>query len=126
MQILEDLVCSVYSYVDKTCPGAVADLELDSFSVPEKGFPRLSYAEAIDIAGKKSEDPIVFGDDIGTAAERAIGEEMGRHYFIVDWPSSIRPYYAMPYENEPEICKAFDMMHPQDGTLERCPACSSA
>lgn len=113
MQTLEDLIRSVYSFVDKTCSGAIADLELDSFAVPEKDFPRLSYTEAIEIAGKKIEDPIAFGDDIGTAAERAIGEEMGRHYFIVDWPSSIRPYYAMPYENEPELCKAFDMMHPR-------------
>ncbi|PKL60511.1 MAG: aspartate--tRNA(Asn) ligase [Methanomicrobiales archaeon HGW-Methanomicrobiales-4] len=113
MQTLEELVRSVYSFVDKTCAGPIADLELDSFSIPEKDFPRLPYQEAIEIASKKIEDPISFGDDIGTAAERAIGEEMGRHYFIVDWPSSIRPYYAMPYEDEPDICKAFDMMHPR-------------
>jgi aspartyl-tRNA synthetase len=113
MQILEDLVRSVYSFVDKRCAGAIADLELDSFSVPEKNFPRLPYHEAIDIAGGKVEDPVTYGDDINTAAERAIGEEMGGHYFITDWPSSIRPYYAMPYENEPDICKAFDMMHPR-------------
>lgn len=113
MQILEDLVRDVYSFVDKTCSQAIADLEIDTFSIPEKNFPRLGYAEAIEIASKGMEEPIAFGDDIGTAAERVIGEEMGRHYFIVDWPSSIRPYYAMPYENEPEICKAFDMMHPR-------------
>jgi len=113
MQILEDLVRDVYSFVDKTCSTALADLEIDSFAVPEKTFPRLSYQDAIDIAAKKMDEPIAFGDDISTAAEKVIGEEMGRHYFIVDWPSSIRPYYAMPYENEPEICKAFDMMHPR-------------
>jgi aspartyl-tRNA synthetase len=38
---------------------------------------------------------------------------MGGHYFIVDWPTEIRPYYAMPYENDPTICKAFDLMHPR-------------
>ena len=38
---------------------------------------------------------------------------MGEHYFITDWPTSIKPYYAMPYEDEPEICKAFDLMHPK-------------
>jgi aspartyl-tRNA synthetase len=38
---------------------------------------------------------------------------MGGHYFIVDWPSQIRPYYAMPCENDPSICKAFDLMHPR-------------
>lgn len=113
MQTLEDLVRDIYQFVDKTCSDAIADMGLDSFAVPEKGFPRLPYSEAIEIASAKCEEEIAYGDDIGTAAERAIGDEMGRMYFIVDWPSSIRPYYAMPYENDPEICKAFDMMHPR-------------
>jgi aspartyl-tRNA synthetase len=113
MNILEDLIRTVYQFVNTRCSEEIADLGLDSFSVPEKGFPRLPYSEAIEIASAKCEEPIVYGDDIGTAAERAIGEEMGQMYFIVDWPTSIRPYYAMPYENEPEICKAFDMMHPR-------------
>ncbi|HOJ97363.1 MAG TPA: aspartate--tRNA(Asn) ligase [Methanospirillum sp.] len=113
MQILEDLIRNIYQFVDNTCSDAIADMGLDSFAVPEKGFPRLPYSEAIEIAAAKSEEDIVYGDDIGTAAERAIGEEMGQMYFIVDWPTSIRPYYAMPYENDPEICKAFDMMHPR-------------
>lgn len=113
MQTLEDLVRNIYQFVDNTCSDAIADMGLDSFAVPDKGFPRLPYAEAIEIASSKCEEEISYGDDIGTAAERAIGEAMGQLYFIVDWPSSIRPYYAMPYENDPEICKAFDMMHPR-------------
>jgi len=49
----------------------------------------------------------------GPQAEKAIGEEMGGHYFIVDWPTAIKPYYAMPFEDDPSICKAFDLMHPR-------------
>ncbi|NLV28450.1 MAG: aspartate--tRNA(Asn) ligase [Methanomicrobiales archaeon] len=113
MQILEDLVRNIYQFVDSTCSDAIADMDLDMFTVPNKGFPRLPYAEAIEIAASKCDEDISYGDDIGTAAEKAIGEEMGQMYFIVDWPSSIRPYYAMPYEHDPEICKAFDMMHPR-------------
>ncbi|MDD1724738.1 MAG: aspartate--tRNA(Asn) ligase [Methanospirillum sp.] len=113
MQILEDLVRNVYQFVDKECSDALADMGIEGFNVPEKGFPRLPYSEAIEIASKKCEEPVSYGDDIGTAAERAIGDEMGQIYFITDWPSSIRPYYAMPYENDPGICKAFDMMHPK-------------
>ena len=58
-------------------------------------------------------EPIKYGDDISAAAEHAIGDEMGSHYFITDWPTEIRPYYAMPYEDDPSICKAFDLMHPR-------------
>ena len=36
---------------------------------------------------------------------------MGGLYFITDWPSEIRPFYTMPHEDNPEICKAFDLMY---------------
>jgi len=113
MRILEDVIVKTYEYVDKTCSDHLANMEITDFTVPKGPFPRLPYSEAIEIAKKKIEDPIKFGDDIGSAAERAIGAEMGGHYFIVDWPTEIRPYYAMPYENDPTICKAFDLMHPR-------------
>jgi len=113
MRILEKVVVRAYDSVNRLCSDQITNLELDSFGVPESPFPRLPYSEAIEIAKKKIGEPIKYGDDIGSAAERAIGEEMGGHYFIVDWPTAIRPYYAMPYENDPVICKAFDLMHPR-------------
>jgi nondiscriminating aspartyl-tRNA synthetase len=113
MRILEKLIVKTYEYVSATCEDHFANLEISDFAIPKTPFPRLPYAEAIEIAKKKIEDPIKYGDDINPAAERAIGAEMGGHYFIVDWPSDIRPYYAMPYDNDPSICKAFDLMHPR-------------
>ena len=113
MRILENLIVRTYEYVDRTCSIHLANIGVENFAIPKAPFPRLPYAEAIEIAAKKIEDPIKYGDDISPAAERAIGAEMGGHYFIVDWPSAIRPYYAMQYEDDPSICKAFDMMHPK-------------
>lgn len=113
MRILENLIVKTYEYVDKTCSVQLANIEVEDFAIPKAPFPRLPYSEAIGIAAKKIEDPITYGDDVSPAAERAIGAEMGGHYFIVDWPSEIRPYYAMQYEDDPSICKAFDMMHPR-------------
>ena len=113
MRILEDLMVKTYEYVNDTCSDQLANLELVDFGVPKAPFARLPYADAIEIAAKKIPDPIKYGDDISAAAEHAIGAEMGGHYFIVDWPTEIRPYYAMPYEDDPMICKAFDLMHPR-------------
>ena len=113
MRILEDLIVKTYEYVNATCGDYLANLEIADFAVPKAPFARLPYADAIAIAQKKIADPIKYGDDIGAAAEHAIGDEMGGHYFIVDWPTEIRPYYAMPYENDPSVCKAFDLMHPR-------------
>ncbi|MEN6395173.1 MAG: aspartate--tRNA(Asn) ligase [Methanoregula sp.] len=113
MKILEDLVVKTYEYVNRSCGDQLANLELNDFAVPKSPFTRLPYCEAIEIAKKKSSEPIKYGDDISAAAEHAIGDEMGAHYFITDWPTEIRPYYAMPYEDDPSICKAFDLMHPR-------------
>jgi aspartyl-tRNA synthetase len=111
MRILEDLIVHTYAHVKASCGDPLANLECTGFEVPTAPFPRLPYAEAIAIAQKKVDEPVRYGDDISPAAERAIGAEMGGHYFIVDWPTEIRPYYAMPYEDDPSICRAFDLMH---------------
>ncbi|NLA38219.1 MAG: aspartate--tRNA(Asn) ligase [Methanomicrobiales archaeon] len=112
MELLEDLIVYVYESVAGTCGDDLAELGI-SLSIPGKPFPRIRYEEAIEIANRTIEDKLSFGDDLTPAAERAIGSGIGQHYFIVDWPTDIRPYYAMPYPDRPELCKAFDMMHPR-------------
>jgi nondiscriminating aspartyl-tRNA synthetase len=113
MRILEDLIVKTYAYVNTKCSAQLANLEITDFPLPKAPFPRLPYTDAIEIAKKKLDEPIKYGDDISPSAERAIGAEMGGHYFITDWPSEIRPYYAMQYEDDPSVCKAFDLMHPR-------------
>jgi nondiscriminating aspartyl-tRNA synthetase len=112
MDLLERIVVEAYRGVADTCPYPLEQLGID-LEVPKAPFPRLTYGEAIDIASSLIDEDLAYGDDMGTAAEKALGQEMGEHYFITDWPTEIKPYYAMPYEDEPEICKAFDLMHPR-------------
>ncbi len=112
MDLLEDLIVHVYGYVAETCSEHLAEPGID-LAIPEKPFPRILYTEAIEIANRSLEEKLTFGDDLSPAAERAVGNEIGQHYFIIDWPTDIRPYYAMPYPDRPEICKAFDLMHPR-------------
>ncbi len=112
MGLLEDLVVECYRAAREQCPGPLSELGIDP-EVPKSPFPRLPYSEAIEIAAGKVDEQIRYGDDISTAAEKAIGEAMGSHYFIVEWPTSIKPYYAMPCEDDPSICNAFDLMHPR-------------
>ena len=112
MVLLEDLIVHVYEYVRENCADQLEELGIDLVA-PNKPFPRIPYTEAIEIANRTVEEKLTFGDDLSPAAERAIGDVIGQHYFIVDWPTDIRPYYAMPYPDRPEFCKAFDMMHPR-------------
>ena len=112
MKVLEETVSYAYRKVADTCSNELAVLGLNDFEVPATPFPKITYQEAIDIATAKGE-ALVFGDDLTTAAEKIVGDEMGTMYFITEWPSSTRPFYTMPFEDRPEVCRAFDMMHPR-------------
>jgi aspartyl-tRNA synthetase len=112
MELLEDLIISVYQRVAAGCRDPLSWLGID-LDIPTKPFPRLCYRDAIGIAARRTGEPLSFGDDFGASAEKALGEEMGVHYFIVDWPTAIKPYYAMPCGDNPELCRAFDLMHPR-------------
>lgn len=112
MKILEDVVVAAYDRVAATCDEHLARIGID-LEVPKSPFPGITYMEALEIASRGTGEDLTFGDDLGTAAEKAVGREMGVHYFIVDWPTEIKPYYAMPYDDDPAICRAFDLMHPR-------------
>lgn len=108
MVILEDLIEYVYQEISGSPFLEVLGVELD---IPKTPFKRITYTEAIDMIMEVEE--IEWGDDLSTQAEHALGEMIGEHYFIVDWPSEGKPFYALPYEDKSEICKGFDLMHPR-------------
>lgn len=112
MSVLENAVAYAYQYVKDHCAAELETLELTDFKVPTVPFPKITYKEAIEISTSGGE-PLAFGDDLTSPAERIIGEKMGTMYFITEWPTSTRPFYTMPFEGKPEVCRAFDMMHPR-------------
>ena len=63
MELLEKVMRSAYSAVEKNCQDEIESLGID-FEVPKKSFPRISYSEAIDIASISIEDEISYGDDL--------------------------------------------------------------
>ena len=103
MGLLEELIQYVYVAVAERCSAQLQALGV-TLSVPHTPFRRITYADAIEISD------IPWGDDLDTAAERAVGEEIGEHYFIVDWPVELKPFYVQPRNN---LCYAFDLMHPR-------------
>jgi aspartyl-tRNA synthetase len=103
MGLLEELIQHVYVAVAERCSAPLQALGA-TLSIPNIPFRRITYAEAIQIAD------IPWGDDLDTAAEKAVGEEIGEHYFVVDWPGELKPFYVQPRNN---LCYAFDLMHPR-------------
>ncbi|CAB3289692.1 Aspartate--tRNA(Asp/Asn) ligase [Methanocaldococcus lauensis] len=109
MEMLEKVVYNAFVDVYENRSKEIEILGI-KFEIPPKKFDRITYDEAIDIANSKGVE-IVWGQDLSREAEKAIGDEMGGLYFITDWPSETRPFYTMPKEDNPEVCKAFDLMY---------------
>ena len=108
MSLLERLINKAYEDVVENCEKYLKWVGVE-LEIPEVPFERIKYDEALEIAKNKGEE-VPWGEDLTTAALKKIGEEMNDFYYIVDWPTESKPFYAMPYEEEPEISKSFDLM----------------
>jgi len=116
MDACEAVVRAAYEGVAENCQDALEALDMtDAFEVPEESFPRLSYEEAIERVNATGELDVqlVWGDDLSTEAERALGEDVGSHYFVTDWPSEVKPFYIKDHDDDPELSTGFDLMHPR-------------
>jgi len=113
MDACETVVRAAYEGVVDRCRRQLEALDVD-FDVPKGSFPRLTYGEAIErVNATGAVDPLEWGEDLPTEAERALGDEIGEHFFITDWPSEIKPFYIQDYDDDPELSKGFDLNHPR-------------
>ena len=116
MDACEEIVIAAYEGVNENCQDELEALGLaEEFTVPEEGFPRLTYEEAIERINATGEldEQLVWGDDLPTEGERALGEDVGQHYFITEWPSEIKPFYIKDSEDDEQLSTGFDLMHPR-------------
>ncbi|WP_433626779.1 aspartate--tRNA(Asn) ligase [Halomicrococcus sp. NG-SE-24] len=115
MDACEAVVKAAYEGVAENCQRELELLGYDDFGVPDGDFPRLSYEEAIERINATGEldEQLVWGDDLPTEGEKALGEDVGSHYFITDWPSEIKPFYIKDHDNDEQLSTGFDLMHPR-------------
>ncbi|RXK48591.1 aspartate--tRNA(Asn) ligase [Halorientalis pallida] len=115
MDACETIVKAAYEGVAENCQDELDALDLqDEFEVPEGDFPRITYEEALERINATGEldEVLVWGDDLSTEAEHVLGQEVGEHYFITDWPSEIKPFYIKDHDDDADVSTGFDMMHP--------------
>ncbi|WP_331236181.1 aspartate--tRNA(Asn) ligase [Natronorarus salvus] len=116
MDVCEGTLKAAYQGVAENCESQLETLGLaEEFSVPDEALPRLTYEEAIERVNATGalDVQLVWGDDLSTEAERALGEDVGGHYFVTDWPSEVKPFYIQDYDDDPDLSKGFDLMHPR-------------
>lgn len=115
MDVCEGVIVGAYEAVARECADQLETLDLtEAFEVPESPFPRLTYEEAIERVNASGmiDDQLVWGDDLSTEAERALGEDIGEHFFITDWPSEVKPFYIKDRDDDETISTGFDLNHP--------------
>jgi aspartyl-tRNA synthetase len=106
----------IVNIVDTVKERNASDLKFLEVQMPalELPFPKYSYSDLIDKLQEAGER-IQWGDDISPQALKSLSDErMGGFYFIVDWPTSAKPFYVKPGA-DPKVCESFDLMH---GPLE--------
>ena len=113
MEILERMINFLWEQVKEKNNSHLKylNIELHELTFP---FQRYRYSDLIEKLQKAGES-IEWGDDISQKKLRNLeDDEMKNFYFIIDWPTSIKPFYVKPKALDKE-CESFDLMY---GNLE--------
>jgi nondiscriminating aspartyl-tRNA synthetase len=83
--------------------------------VPQLPFPRVTLEDAKQLLGEAGHEAPPAGHDLDPPSERALSaivkERHGHEFaFVTDYPTSVRPFYHMRYEDRPTVTKSFDLL----------------
>ncbi len=80
------------------------------FALPAQ-IPVKSYTELVEMLAADG-DRIRFGHDFSKEQEAKICQLVGSEAVIIkDYPTSVRAFYSMPYEDNPTLCKSYDIIY---------------
>ena len=127
MDIEEDMLKNVISYVLENCPNELQfcndfvdnNLLEKLHSLVNSKFTRISHREVVDIlkqAKVKWEIEPDYKEDIAKEHEKYITEYFNGPVFITNWPKDIKAYY-MKLNSDNETVAAVDLVVPQAGEL---------
>lgn len=111
LRVLEGAVVHALRSIRETAARELDLLGVD-LAVPETPVPRVGYEEARSLL---EEEGVVVppGEDLDTEAEKALGRVMEAEghelYYVVGYPSAIKPFYIMADDEEPEASHSFDL-----------------
>jgi len=109
-KVLEECFVYILNQVKKNCSEELKTLGRD-LKIPKLPLRRVTYTEAIELL-KKRDEAIDWGDDFSKAHEKMLREIVkDEAFFIIEWPTAARTFYAMPHEKNPKLCRAFDLIY---------------
>ena len=73
-------------------------------------IPRITYQKCLEDLRSLGEK-IEFGNDLSDPALKKLGQIYSSFYFIIDWPTELKPFYILEHEKKPELSKSFDLQY---------------
>jgi asparaginyl-tRNA synthetase len=118
MRFEEGLLTHICKRTVNNCGQELEELGVDitklaNVKVP---FPRLTYAEAIDRLRAKGSS-LKWGDDLGYDDEKTLADDVGKPFFVYDYPTAIKAFYCKTYRDRPEVAMSTDMLVPRIGEI---------
>jgi len=78
----------------------------------ETPFPRITYDEAVETLNRDGVE-MLWGDDFGWQQEAPLTEHFDLPFWVVGFPTGIKPFYHMPNPEKPEVTLSADLMAPE-------------
>ncbi|GAA1574318.1 Aspartate--tRNA(Asp/Asn) ligase [Leucobacter aridicollis] len=116
MEIHEELIVAGLTAVKEKHGEEIQKLFNVDLQVPSRPFPRIPLAEAKEIVKARGYEIPRADADMDPEGERQIAahvkEEFGSDFvFVTDYDVSIRPFYHMRSEENPELTKSYDLIY---------------
>jgi asparaginyl-tRNA synthetase len=118
MRLEEELLAFICHGAAERCKKEIEELgaDISKLTSVKTPFPRITYTEAIERLNAKSFQ-IKWGEDMGYDEEKAIAEEIGKPFFIYDYPKQIKAFYCKTHRDKPEIAMSTDILVPRIGEI---------
>jgi asparaginyl-tRNA synthetase len=114
----EGLLAHVCQRTVENCKGELEELGVDVAKLASVigPFPRMTYTEAIErLVAKGSK--LKWGDDLGYEDEKILADDVGKPFFVYDYPTAIKAFYCKTYRDRPEVAMSTDMLVPRIGEI---------
>ena len=118
MQFEEGFLAYICEQTVKNCRRELEELGADIAKLESvrQPFPRVTYSNAIErlnATGSK----LRWGDDLGYEDEKLLADEIGKPFFVYDYPTAIKAFYCKTYRDRPDVAMSTDMLVPRIGEI---------
>ena len=114
MVVGDELVTHIAHYLAEKMPKEVKAAGRDPKDLLkiETPFPRVKYDEAVEILQKDGVE-MLWGDDFGWQQEGPLTQHFDSPFWVVGFPTGIKPFYHMPDPARPDTTKSGDLLAPE-------------